>query len=326
MSLEEQIKKSRKIAKTSLKQYMSSLKALRKRMDPDVTGPIESTEFLNDIDIVLESIDEYKTITTKKNILTAVLVALGSDSPKKEELIEKISETLHNYNKKYIKFLKTQKKTETQLKNWIEYEELVEIINNIGREVKAMKIHKKKKLTKREFDLLQQYVILMTYMNFPLRNDFADMEVETLADYKKIPDDEKEHTNYLVLSSNNVKHFHINDFKNKRLIGKKVMKVPKSLNKIINIWLKYNKSGYYLVRISDREFPMRPNDITRYLNKIFKDRADGKRISTSMIRHIIISYELRDEPTIEEKELSDKKIEDRFFHSRDINSLYRKVD
>ena len=51
-----------------------------------------------------------------------------------------------------------------------------------------------------------------------------------------------------------------------------------------------------------------------------------KKISTSMIRHIVISNMLKDEPTIAEKDNNKKQIEDTFLHTKEMNDLYRKVD
>ena len=73
---------------------------------------------------------------------------------------------------------------------------------------------------------------------------------------------------------------------------------------------------------SDMKRGMVPNDITKSFNRIFNKRADGKKISTSMLRHIIISYETRGEKTLSEKDGA----EDRFMHSRTMRELYRKVD
>lgn len=55
-------------------------------------------------------------------------------------------------------------------------------------QVKARDINKKESsmhLNNRDFDLLQQYVILRTYLAFPIRNDFADMKIVNLREYKK---------------------------------------------------------------------------------------------------------------------------------------------
>jgi hypothetical protein len=51
----------------------------------------------------------------------------------------------------------------------------------------------------------------------------------------------------------------------------------------------------------------------------------GKPISSSMLRHIIISYDLRNTPTIKEKEKTEEEIKDKYQHSGSMNQLYRKI-
>jgi hypothetical protein len=308
---------------------MSALKKIRKKIitDKPLNGEIMSTDFLQDYDKVMNVVNEEKKITSKKNKLTAILVALNADNPKNTELIDKYGNDLKSLSEKYLSFLKTQKKTETQEKNWIEYKDLIKIINKVMRQVREKELTKKKEgdeLTNKEFDLLQQYVILRTYIEFPLRNDFADMRVMKNEEFERLPKSETEKNNYLVVYSNTKKEFHINQFKNQKYIGSKVLKIPNPLNRVINLWLKHNKSGYYLVK-TDRKTPMSPNGITKFLNKIFL-KYTGKKISTSMIRHIVISKTLKGEKTIKQKEEEAKKIEDKFFHSKNVNQLYRKVD
>jgi hypothetical protein len=306
---------------------MSSLNKIRNKIIKNPVGEIKDTLFLQDYDKVMKVINDENKITSKKNKLTSVLVALGSNKPKDQNLIDKYGTELKNLSDKYVSFLKTQKKTATQEKNWIDYNALVKIVNKVMKEVNHMEINKKKKgdeLSNKEFDILQQYVVLRTYMTFPLRNDFADMKVLKLKDFKKLSKKVRESDNYLVISSNNKKEFHINQFKNQRYIGSKILLVTPPLNKIINLWLRHNTSGYYLVK-TDRKTPMSPNSITKFLNKIFH-RFCKKKISSSMIRHIIISDQLKDEKTIKQKENDEKKIVDKFLHSKKINDLYRKID
>lgn len=325
--LKERIKKSRNIKNTSLNTYMSSLKKLKKTIDPE--NPIlTDTKFLQNYNKTMDAINKEHKITSKKNKLTSILVALNSDTPKNTDLIDKYNTELKTLGEKYLSFLRQQIKTDTQKKNWLNYDELISIVNKVMSYVKTRGIHKKiegDKLTEKEFDILQQYVILRTYLTFPLRNDFADMRVLKLKEYKELQDEEKEDKNYLVLLHNNKKRFYINQFKNKKFIGSKVLDIPLELSRVISLWLKFNKSGYYLVK-KNRKTPMSPNAITKFLNKIFVKYANGKKISSSMIRHIVISHRLKDEKTIKEKEEEEKKIENTFFHSKALNDLYRKID
>jgi hypothetical protein len=146
------------------------------------------------------------------------------------------------------------------------------------------------------------------------------MKIISGEDYVKLKENNK---NYLVVFKKNKKQFILNDFKNKQKIGKKQLDITPSLNKVINIWLKFNKSGWYLVK-KDRTTPMNPNNITKYLNKIFMSNT-GKKIGSSLIRHIVISKISENDPTIAEEEEKEKAIENKFLHSKEMNKLYRKI-
>jgi hypothetical protein len=325
MTIEDNIQKARDIKKSSLNTYISALKTLKKKIEPDKPVLLNDTKFLQDFNKVMAVINKESKITSKKNKLTAILVALTSDKPPNQPIIDKFGKELKDLGEKYLTFLKQQTKTGTQKKNWLNYDELLKVVNKIMAEVKFRKITtNKKELSNKEFDLLQQLLILRTYIAFPLRNDFADMKVLTLKEFKALNKDKQDENNYLILKPNNKKQFHINQFKNKKFIGSKILEVPPKLNRVINLWLKHNESGWYLVKC-DRKKPMNPNGITKYLNKIFLKHT-GKKISTSMIRHIVISHILKDKPTIAEKEEDKKEIENKFLHSKALNDLYRKID
>lgn len=320
MTIEENIIIKRpNIKQSSLKTYIISLKNLRKSIDKK--SDLDNTDFLKDYDKIIEILKDMK-ITTKKNRITSILVALSSDNEINKDLINKYQNLLKDLNDKYNEFLKTQKKTDSQQKNWLEYNDLVTIYNDIMKNIKNNKITTKKKLNDDEFDILQQCVILRTYLDYPLRNDYADMKIINVKEYKKL--DKNDENNYLLIQNNNKKKFILNDFKNKNRIGKKIIDITPSLNKLINIWLKYNKSGWFLIK-KDRITPLSPNNITKYLNRLFYKKT-GKKISSSLIRHIIISELSKNEPTIKEEEENNEKIENKFFHSKNMNKLYRKID
>jgi hypothetical protein len=323
--LKKQIKKARNIKDSSMITYISALKKIHKGLGGLEDKDYKNAEFLKDYKKVMAVINKEEKLTSKKNKLTAVLVALSSQDPKSEILIDKFNDTLKGMNDEYLAFLKLQKKTDTQKKNWINYADLIKIVNRIMATVADEEIQKKEELNKNEFDTLQQYLILRTYLTFPLRNDFANMPIIKIKDLKNLSKDDQQSKNYLVLLNNNKKQFNINQFKNQKYIGSKVLKIPAKLNRIINLWMKHNKSGFYLVR-QDRKSAMNPNNITKFLNRIFHKYADGKKISTSMIRHIVISHMLKGKKTIKQKEEEAKDIENTFFHSKAVNDLYRKVD
>jgi hypothetical protein len=332
MTIEAQIKKARSnLSDNSLKAYIASLKKLRNIICPNDTDELlNNCEYLFNYSKVEEALKNIDKITTRKNILTAVIVALKSQDKPKKKLTSKFNELLKKYNDEYTNELKKQKKTKTQKDNWISKNDLLYVYDLLKSELKIRGIMKKTEINDKEFNILQDTILLKTYLTFPLRNDFADMPMMKVKEYNKLDSDDKEMYNYLILSSNNKKTFIINQFKNKsKFLGGKKYIIPKELNALINIWIRHNKSGWYLVK-SNREDPMMPNDITKKLNAIFK-RYHNKKISTSMIRHILISDMKKDQPTILEVEKKqdkfNKMIEDKFLHSNKTSDLhYRKID
>ena len=315
------IKNSRDIKESSCLTYLSALKKIKKQVDGNIK--LIDVKFLEDFNNIMNIINKEKKITSKKNKLTAVLVALNSDKEKYKDLIDKYGIKLKELGDKYMNFLKTQTKTETQKKNWIQYKELIYIINKIKNEIQDKNIIKKTKLDNDEFNTLQQYIVIRTYLDNPLRNDFANMKVIKKDDYDKLTYNNKNNYNYLVKNGNN-KQFMINQFKNRKYMGPKILQIKPQLNKLINLWLKFNTSGWFFVQ-TDKQTPLSPNYITKILNRIFKKYAN-KKISSSLLRHIIISKALEGKPTIKQKEKEEKDIENKFFHNGMMNDLYRKID
>lgn len=308
-TLKEDIKKSRNIKDISLKNYLSSLNQLSKKVTDD---DFKNCDFLKDYNKVMSIINDMKE-TTKKNYLTSIIVALKAYPHKYEKEIDKYSKILKYVSEKYQNGLKEQKKTDKQSKNWLSYDELVNVKNDLKNNYKHNS----------SFENLQKYLMLLTYLNHPLRNDYADMKVITNAEYKKLSNEEQEKYNYLIKFPRNKYFFYINQFKNKDRIGcKKIVITDAELKRVINKWLKVNNSGWYFVK-TDKKTPQTPNGTTKYLNMIFKPY--NKKISSSMIRHISISHDTKNDPTIKEQEEKEKKIEDKYLHSGNMNKQYRKI-
>lgn len=319
MSLKEKIMKKRKINENSVTQYLRCLNALKKSIG--VTDD-EMCECLSDFDKVMKYINGLEKMTTKKNKLTAVVVALDSCEAD-DKLIQKYKNVLKDANDEYNLFLNKQIKTETQKKNWIEYPELVKVANDLLSIVKTFK--NKEQLSKMEYDALMKCVLLQTHLEFPLRNDLSEVKMINSKDYSKLKDKKTE--NYLVIQDKPSKMvFHFNHFKNQKSLGSLKMPVPKKLVNLYKIYFKFNKSDNFLTSLKDRTSPITPNKQTKIFTELFKSYYPDKNISSSLIRHIIISHLTKDEPTIKEKQEKKEHIKVKFQHSEKMNDQYRKVD
>ncbi len=66
--------------------------------------------------------------------------------------------------------------SDKQSKNFATMDEINEMINKMGDELKSMKLRKKETLTSKEKALLQVFTLFNLYSKMPLRNDVAGME------------------------------------------------------------------------------------------------------------------------------------------------------
>jgi len=309
------------LSENSYKTYLYNLKGIKACMNLN-PNKLDSVSFLTNYDKVIKCIaDNTKSLASIKAKITAVVVALTSVSKPNKKLIEKYRTYMDDIAKKHNEFISKNEKSDSQEKNWIDYENLIEVCNKL--KVEYQKLRKKKKLYQNEYRLLQGYVMLRMQLAYPIRNDFANMKILDEDDYEKLDDKIKDRNNYLVRDGQDLV-IHINNYKTSKRLGQKQYKIKPTLTKLINDFLKINTSGYLLVKPSKRNVGLTEVDITKQFNWIFKQYYPDKKISTSMIRHILISHDKKNDPTIKEQQEKNKKIENRYLHSEKMNSQYNK--
>lgn len=270
------------LGEKTIKNYITKLKVLNNNELPS------SLDYLTQTDEIDKKINEYKLNTriTAYNILSKVLRA--SNSKKYKNIIKYYDDKM---NEGIRERMKTEnKKTETQEENWITWEEVQKVYNNI-----------KKEANKRDADYedILKYVVLSLYvLQDPRRNaDYMNMYV-----VKKHNDSMDESKNYLDLKN---KQFIFNNYKTAGVYGKQILDINKDLMRSINKYLKIhplknNKEFKFLVFEDGKEFNQ-DYHITRLLNRIF-----NKNIGSTMLRHIYISHHHGGEAYEKEKEMASK--------------------
>lgn len=318
------------IKDNSAQQYVNALSKICKNFhNGEVCSPEDTIKLLKDYPATIEFIESQKQITTKKNLLTAILVFLGYYKTKYAKQIKLYNDELTSLNGKYTNFLKKQEKTSTQEKNWISYDELLNVQKKIKDAIDEGKIYEKDKPTTHDRKILQQYILLSIHLIYPLRNDLANLVITLQKDYK----DDAE-GNFLIVGDDKTKAekgmkkvkytIVLNSYKNSKFLGKQTLPISNvELIKAIDFWLKISSSGYLIV--NSRGEPANPSVITGLFNRLFKEHLPedkkNKNISSSLIRHIIISHESEGQDTILERESKAAK----YMHSSEVNDLYRKV-
>ena len=273
MDISALISQGRTIKQSSLKSYLIILKKLN---DDE---PILNLEFLKDTDNILQKI-ETKAMTTKKNYLSAVLVTLNSfNKAEFNDAVKIYGDESDRLNDEYMAFIQTHEKDEKQKKNWTTIANLKKAMNRTKRNIDERGILKKEELNKTEMQLLQEYVIAGLFiLQPPVRLNFNMLVVNKREDIEK-------GKNYLLVESRNKKKFIIADYKTAKTYDTKEMEVNPEINKILNYWLKYNKTGFFL--LNTRGGMLSSNGLSKMITQVFA--STNKHITLNLIRHIYIS-------------------------------------
>ena len=285
------LNKRPELSPSSLKIYMSNLKLLNSKK------PINDLRFLDNFDEIMDKIAEKKE-NTQKSYLNAVIVALTSIQKTDPALLKKYSIKRDELQEQYNNILASHSKTPSQQKNWITWENFLEMVKKVGESVKFLE--KKKEWSDTEILKYQEYMIMMLYKNYPVRNDWADMKVITQRNYKKLPKDSKE--NFIVVGTNKKPMFKfvLNSYKTSAKYSQKIIEVKDSeLEKVIRKFLIHQKSEFFTIS------PVRPdggiwrpltsNELTKLFGAVSSRFIPGKRLGSSLLRHIYLSSKYGDE-------------------------------
>tara|TARA_R110002126_G_scaffold18542_2_gene70848 strand:+ start:3543 stop:4490 length:948 start_codon:yes stop_codon:yes gene_type:complete len=315
MSIVEKIKENRpNIKETTINSYFQYIKKIYQILN-DTTELPKNVNFLNDFEEIDKIMEKYKP-NTKKNYYSAIVVALKAYE-KDKDLISKYEEVRDEVQTNYDNMTKANKKTDKQKENWVSLEEYDKLIEKYKKEIKIKKYFTIKELNKKGYETLKEYIILLTYRYLPLRNDFANMKILSKRSYDSISKKDKEENNYLVGTKATGFKFYINDYKTKKTFGNKVIDIPEKVEKEIKKYVKQNPTEYFLTDTNRN--PITPNGITKLLTKIFQNEYN-KNVSSSMIRHIILSEKYGE--TLEEM----KKDSEIMGHGMNMQKDYTKTD
>lgn len=325
------LKDNRKdLAESSIKMYSNCLNKLyqtycksSKSFKPDSVD----LKFLQNTKRVLALVNQ-ETLTTKKARLTCIVVFLKAIKAK-DSLIKTYTDEMIKSAEEYQAWLKTQKKSETQKKNWIEQNDLDDILNNLFKEIKEFK--QKDELTKDEYNKLQVYTLLRLLDKYSIRNEFGSMVFINKSDYDKLKDATTNGVrpavggkeNYMITDGGKMTIV-LNKYKTAKYLGEQKYDVDKALIPILKILFKFNKSGFVFTK-SDRKTQIGSNGITKLLTNYFM-KTTGKSISTSMLRHIQATNDQEGDDTIMEEEKKDAEIKKKYLHNEAQHKLYRKID
>jgi len=224
-------------------------------------------------DEIVETILAYEMSQTyKRNVLQASTVLLTSVENKEDykEMTDKFRAEMFKLNKDYEKQHEDNPYdviSQNQKDNMITYEELRDYIEKVKADID------------KEEELLIAYVILESLFWVPVRNDHAGLIYIGKRDFmhERVPG-----KNYLVDTVNKKMTFvYYQDETTTKTRPKEQQDLPKDLQ---TIWKSYIRKMNY--KKGDVIIPLTENQLTKLLIKT-SERYIGKRVSTTLIRHIV---------------------------------------
>jgi len=278
MTFEKIIKENRpNISLSSIKTYLSNIRSISKA----INQPIDSVE-----DIVKHSEEIFKFLSSQKlNVrktkLSAFIVVLDKGKENSDEINrilikfrKQITEDGENYEKEENK----QELTESQKENFIPWDEVIKVYNDLKTE--AEPLLKLQRLTLNQFKKLQSYILLSLYVLIPPRRslDYADFRIRNIREGAG-------GDNYMSMKKSGRKKipvFVFNRYKNSGRLGTQEIEIPLSLKNLILKWIDKNPYDYLIVNGKGNRITQ--SKINDMLNDIF-----GKRIGSSMLRHIYLT-------------------------------------
>lgn len=270
---------------STIKTYCSNVEKIYKDLGAEA-GDFDLA-LLKDTDKVFDALDSKDfTKNTYKNKLSSIITFLLASGVDKK-IINKYSDKVDSLSAKIDRDKAKMEWTEKEKDNIMSVEELKEYLNDIKNKL-PVKIE-----TFADIYKYQLYLCGMFQLEFPVRNELADIQIYNNGEYAKIP--KSESVNYFVINpKTNVMKVILNNYKTKKVNGDIDFEVD---NKdLVKMFAKY----YLAIKnyFKDREFDhwllfdskgvkVSRNDYTRLLNKTFE--LSGKRISSSLIRKIVLS-------------------------------------
>ena len=289
MDIKKLIQENRKIKEITLNSYLISLKKLNDNQE------IKDLNFLKDYDKIIKILDT-KKLTTKRNYLTSVLVVLSAfDKEEFNEVLKKYRLLLDELTKQLNKQYQENQKNQKENKNWTNLRTLKKVMRNNLKEIEERDLKNKETLTKKENELIKLTLIGLLYTELiPKRLDYAPMTII------KSRNDIKPNINYLLNLGRNKKYFIIQEYKTSNRYGLKEILIPKKINTLLNIYLKFHNQDSFL--LDSKGKPLTSNGLGKLIPKAFE--KIGKNITVNLIRHIWVTENCDIEKIKKNKELS----------------------
>ena len=296
IALKKKMMDTRDIAESSANLYISNLVMLNNKTCFTNVGFLKKNR-----DEIIEHLSQYEP-NTELSYLTSIVAALSTMSDNKlYGSTFKFYSQLHREKLGIKRGEDSKAKTKESSKDWIEWEDVKKVYNNLKAEVLAFSTGNN--ITKIQYEKLIDLVVLSLYVLVPPRRNQDYLHMYILQKGYKKETLDHDNKNYYDVDE---EEFIFGKYKTKKTHGIQKEDVPEELVEILNLLIKYHpvrlsnpkvKEFKLLVNANGEAGPcILVNYITLRLNKIFTNYYGHKRnIGASQLRHSFISSTFGDE-------------------------------
>ena len=286
--LSDRIQKERGCKRSSARVYSSNLHRIHREFLSDTKYSQDLKWLKESAKRLLPKLKKIENINTQRNLLAASLV--GFDLLKMQTARDPYVEQIATLNEKQ-KNLPADRTPKQQAK-YVDWGKIIKLRRLLTRTVRLGKYYSRKKLLRKEFQSLQQNLVLHLYTEIPpVRNDWSTVRFMTSSAWDDLTEEEKTSDNILVLGRGAF-HVYWADYKTVRKHGVIQQLIPKKLQALLKKHIKFLKLHFpdndHLLLGSTGQ-PMTRNGLTKFLQRLFYTHFRTKT-STSALRSIFLTH------------------------------------
>ena len=286
--LSDRIQKERDCKRSSARVYSSNLHRIHREFLSDTKYTQDLAWLKTNAKRLLTKLKKVDNINTQRNLLAAALV--GFDLLKMQSARDPYIEQIATLNEKQKNLPKDR--TPKQEAKYVDWNRILKLRRLLTRTIRLGKYYSRKKLLRKEFQTLQQNLVLHLYTEIPpVRNDWSTVRFMTSSEWDDLTEEEKTTDNILVLGRGAF-HVYWADYKTVRKHGVIQQLIPKKLQALLKKHIKFLKLHFpdndHLL-LGSSGAPMTRNGLTKFLQRLFYTHFRTKT-STSALRSIFLTH------------------------------------
>jgi integrase len=262
------------LSESSIKSYISNLRSINKKLgykDDEIN--VNNFKEINKVKMVIENLKP----SQRKTLYASLVILFNEDDEIKKNYRTLMMDDIYKVKEEY------EEQKEDEDKEYIEWSEVLDVYKNFSKDIKYI-LNGKDSLKDKEFNLLQNYIILSLYVLLEPRRS-----MDTI--FLKFRNYNVDEDNYVDFKQNKII---FNKYKTAKFYGKQTVEMNKKLKDILKKWYNINSEDYVLIDTLGK--PLTQIKLNKKLNSIF----GGLKVGVNTLRHSYLTHKYKDLPAFKD--------------------------